>query len=109
MKSENILNELLFNLEKQIIPKWYPLCVDKIYGGYYSNLSYDFEIMPEQDKMIVSQARHIWACSKFASFFEKDILKDFANHGFIFLRDKMWDDKYGGFFAMRSQEGSDSE
>ena len=109
MESKNILNEMLFNLEKQIIPKWYPLCVDKIFGGYYSNLSYNFEIMPEQDKMIVSQARHIWACSKFAAFFNREIYQNIAYHGYKYLKDKMWDSTYGGFFMMRSQDGGISE
>jgi cellobiose epimerase len=109
MKSENILNELLFNLEKLIIPKWYPLCVDKIHGGYYSNLSHNFEIMHEQDKMIVSQARHIWACSKFATFFDKETFREVALHGYKFLKGKMWDNIYGGFFAMRSRDGNLSD
>lgn len=104
MKSEKILKELLFDLEHQIIPNWYPLCVDKIHGGYYSNLSYNFEVMPNQDKMIVSQARHIWACSKFAEFFNTESFREIANHGFKFLRDKMWDKQYGGFYFMRSRE-----
>lgn len=105
MNQHDILNELLNHLENQILPKWYPLCVDKDCGGYFSNLSYNFEIMPEQDKMIVTQARHIWACSKFSSFFGSEVLKEIAYHGYKFLIDKMWDKKYGGFFMMRNREG----
>ena len=60
--------------------------------------------MPDQDKMIVTQARHMWACSKFAAFFENDTFKDIAYHGYKFLRDKMWDQKYGGFYTMRRRE-----
>lgn len=108
-ESQNIVNELLNNLQIGIIPKWYPLCVDKIYGGYYSNLSYNFEIMPDQDKMIVSQARHIWAASKFAAFFGKEKFKDIANHGFYFLKNKMWDERFGGFYQMRNHAGEVSD
>lgn len=107
--SNSLVNELLNNLEFGIIPKWYPIVVDKIYGGYYSNLSSIFQIMPDQDKMIVSQARHIWASSKFATFFEKDFFTDIAKHGFEFLKDKMWDEKFGGFYQMRNREGNLSE
>jgi len=105
MKSEIIANELLFNLEKQILPKWYPLSLDKNFGGYFSNLSYDFNILPEQDKMIVTQARHVWALSKVSHFFGENTFKDYAYHGFKFLKDKMWDDKYGGFYLIRNREG----
>ncbi len=109
MKSQIIANELLFNLEKQILPKWYPLSLDKKFGGYFSNLSYDFKILPEQDKMIVTQARHVWALSKVSHFFGENTFKDYAYHGFKFLKDKMWDEKYGGFYAMRNREGNPSD
>lgn len=109
MESEKILLELKSNLEKEILPNWYPKCLDKLHGGYFSNLSYNFEIMPDQDKMIVTQARHIWACSKFASFFENDTFKDIAYHGYKYLLGKMWDNKYGGFYTIRSREGGLSE
>jgi len=64
--------------------------------------------MPEQDKMIVTQARHIWACSKFAAFFDNDTFKEIAYHGYKFLSDKMWDKTFGGFYAMRNREGNES-
>jgi mannobiose 2-epimerase len=103
---QSIVQELLQNLTQGIISKWYPTCVDNTDGGYYSNLSYNFGIMSDQDKMIVTQARHIWALSKIAIFFEDEKFKDYAFHGFKFLKDKMWDEKYGGFYTMRSREGN---
>jgi mannobiose 2-epimerase len=109
MIEKKILEELIFNLQNQIINKWYPLSLDATYGGYFSNLSYDFKILPKQDKMIVTQARHVWALSKLSEFFENEKLKDYAFHGIKFLKDKMWDDKYGGFYAMRNREGNLSD
>lgn len=109
MVEKKILEELTFNLQNQILNKWYPLSLDTTYGGYFSNLSYDFKILPEQDKMIVTQARHVWALSKLSEFFGNEKLKDYAFYGFKFLKDKMWDDKYGGFYTMRNQEGNLSD
>ena len=105
MKETKILFELLDNLQTQIIPKWYPLSLDKKYGGYFSNLSYDFKVMPDQDKMIVTQARHIWTLSKLAHLFNDESLLNYAFHGFKFLKDKLWDNTFGGFYTIRNQEG----
>lgn len=104
-----IIHELYNNLENEILKKWYPLVIDKEFGGYFSNLSYDWKILPEQEKMIVTQARHIWTASKAAGFFEKDQYKQAACHGFYFLWEKMWDKKFGGFFQIRSRDGSISD
>ncbi len=104
-----IVQELYNNLENEILKKWYPLVIDKEFGGYFSNLSYDWKILPEQEKMIVTQARHIWTASKAAGFFGKDQYKHAAHHGFYFLMEKMWDKKFGGFFQIRSRDGSISD
>jgi mannobiose 2-epimerase len=103
-----IIDELYNNL-KEIFKKWYPLVIDKEFGGYYSNISYDWKILPEQEKMIVTQARHIWALSKASVFFGNEIFKDAAFHGFDFLKNKMWDKQFGGFFQIRSRDGSVTE
>lgn len=105
MANEKILQEILFNLKNEIVPKWYPLSLDMEDGGYFSNLSHDFKILPEQDKMIVTQARHIWALSKLSHFLGDENFEDYAFHGYKFLKDKMWDDNYGGFYTIRNREG----
>lgn len=105
MEESNLAPEFYDHLKNGIIAKWYPGCIDENHGGYYSNLSHDFKVMPDQDKMIVSQARHIWALSKFAVFFGKEKFLQYAEHGFKFLKDKMWDKDYGGFYQMRSRDG----
>ncbi|MFO7447542.1 MAG: AGE family epimerase/isomerase, partial [Ignavibacteriaceae bacterium] len=105
-QKEKILSELLFNLEESVLKSWYPVSVDKEYGGYFSNLSYNWEVLPCKEKMIVTQARHIWTCSKAASFLNKENYKDIAWHGYRFLKNKMWDSEFGGFYQMRSREGN---
>ena len=59
-----ILQEMTEALKKNLLNKWYPLVLDKVNGGYFTNVSYDWEIDSEQYKMIVTQARHIWTTSK---------------------------------------------
>lgn len=43
------------------LKSWYPLCIDTVYGGYYSDINSRWELEGRQEKMIVTQARHVWS------------------------------------------------
>ncbi len=103
--NSNLQDELLKRLRQDLLDKWYPLSVDKKNGGYFTNISYNWNIEPIQNKMIVTQARHVWAASKAAILFNNKTYSEAAEHGFDFLRNSMWDNKYGGFFQMRDYKG----
>ena len=105
MEKEKLLNELSVNLNEGILKKWYPLTVDKEFGGYFSNLSYDWSVMPEQDKLIVTQTRHVWTTAKAAAFFNDKSYEEISYHGYDFLKEKMWDDEFGGFYQIRNRKG----
>ena len=109
MNKENILSELLYSLKDGILKNWYPLILDEESGGYFSNIGYDWKVLPEQDKMIVTQARHVWTLSKVTPFLDEKIFRDYAYHGYRFLKSKMWDNEYGGFYQMRNRAGEMSE
>lgn len=93
-----------------ILKRWYPLVIDRECGGYFTNISADWTITPEQEKMIVAQARHIWTTTRAASFLpEGPAYAEYARHGFRFLRDAMWDKQFGGFYQIRSRSGGRSD
>ncbi|AFN73749.1 N-acylglucosamine 2-epimerase superfamily [Melioribacter roseus P3M-2] len=104
-----ILKDMLNEFENNLIHKWYPLVIDKQYGGYFTNLAYDLSLMPEQEKMIVTQSRHMWTTSKAAKFLNNDMLYESALHGLNFLKNQMWDERYGGFYQIRNREGKVSD
>ena len=107
---DGLLQTMRNQLVDEILARWYPLVVDREHGGYFTNVSRDWQIMPDQEKMIVSQARHIWTLSKAAEFVdEKRGYADMARHGFRFLRDTMWDHTHGGFYQIRSRNGGTSD
>jgi cellobiose epimerase len=91
----------------EILDKWYPLSVDTADGGFLSTFTYDFKPTGEQDKMIVTQSRHVWTNSKASEIYpaRKHHLEA-AHHGFEFLRDKMWDKQYGGFHWLVDKKGN---
>src|SRR5688572_3710817 len=95
------------SITTELLNKWYPAAIDKEYGGFLSTWTFDFKPTGEQDKMIVSQSRHVWTTSK-ASEVYKDVqyYKECAQHGFLFLKDVMWDKTHGGFHTLVDRRGN---
>lgn len=104
---DNYKTELLESLENDIIKVWYPRVIDSLHGGYLSDFNYKWEMQGKQNKMIVTQSRHIWTSSTYAGFASEtnDYFLQIANHGVKFLSDKMWDNVHGGFFNLVNREG----
>ncbi len=91
----------------EILDKWYPQAVDTADGGFLSTFTYDFKPTGAQDKMIVTQSRHIWTNAKAAEIYpDRTHHLEAAKHGFSFLRDAMWDKQYGGFYWLVDKEGN---
>lgn len=85
---------------------WYPLSIDNEFGGFYSDINYKWELNGDHNKMIVTQARHVWSASNAAMFYtDKEYYLKIANHGFKFLKDVMLDKEYGGFYNLVDREG----
>ena len=106
--NEKIRSELSESLNKQLLEVWYPRTIDSISGGFLSDFDYKWDMKGPQNKMIVTQSRHIWTCSSLAEFYpeKKTHYLKIAGHGFQFLKDKMWDPKLGGFFNLVEREGN---
>jgi cellobiose epimerase len=109
-KKQEIVNKLHKMLKSDLFEKFYPLILDKTYGGFLCNLSYDWKFVDPQDKMIVTQARHTWTPAKAVSFFPEDgRYLEAAWHGYKYLKDVMWDKTYGGFYTMRNPQNNISD
>jgi mannobiose 2-epimerase len=111
MENQEKLKEIYYHLLCDgLLRKWYPLVIDRECGGYFTNVTSEWTLVPEQEKMIVGQARHIWSTTRAAAFLsDRSEFEDYARHGFYFLRDVMWDRQYGGFFQIRGRSGGWSD
>ena len=89
---EKILNE-------NIVSFWYPRVIDTEDGGYRLNHDAEGNWKGPSDKSLVTQARTVWFFSRLyrSKYGTEDHLKA-AKHGYQFLRDKMWDNDFGGFY-----------
>jgi len=99
-----ILPEIKTSLA-DLVRVWYPISIDSINGGFYPDFNYKWEKEGEQNKMLVTQARHIWTASALADYYGDSRYEKIAAHGYHFLRDQMWDTKYGGFHTLLVNDG----
>jgi mannobiose 2-epimerase len=105
---KQIAAEMENSIQTELLNKWYPQSVDSTYGGFLSTFTYDFKPTGSQDKMIVTQARHIWTNAKASQRYPNvTYYKSCAEHGYKFLRDVMWDKTYGGFYNLVDRQGND--
>ena len=101
-----LAKEMDRSIRTELMNKWYPQCVDSLYGGFISTYTYDFKPTGDQNKFIVTQARHVWSTAKAAELYpDSTYYIRCSLHGFRFLRDVMWDKEYGGFFNLVSRQG----
>ncbi len=104
-QNQKIIDEMQKSLRSELLNVWYPISLDTVYGGFLSDFTYDWRLDGPQNKMLVTQTRHVWTASQAALFFHENCYRKIAEHGFHFLKDKMWDKTYGGFFMLRNREG----
>jgi len=98
--------ELRRSLHDELLASWYPRAVDREQGGFLSQFDFEWKPTGNQDKMIVTQARHVWTTARASQLFPEDsALLAAAAHGAAFLRDRMWDAQYGGFYWLVSRDG----
>jgi len=108
-KSERLqlANEIEQSMRTELLDKWYPQSVDSLYGGFITTFTYKFEPTGTQDKMIVTQARHVWSNALASRLYPGvDHYKKSAAEGFAFLKNKMWDKTNGGFYTLVDRNGN---
>lgn len=94
------------SLRSALLDKWYPASVDNEYGGFLSAFSHDWKPDELQDKMIVTQARHVWTNTKASVLYPDQVhYRESAAYGYAFLRDVMWDKDFGGFHTLVDRQG----
>jgi cellobiose epimerase len=102
-----IYREMKKSMVDELLKPWYPASIDNENGGFLSTFTYDFKPQGNQDKMVVTQARHTWSNAKAAEMFPSvAYYKEGEKVGFRFLRDKMWDKQYGGFYIYTDRQGN---
>jgi len=93
-------------LTENIIPFWYPQTLDRDDGGYRLNHDIQGKWLGPSRKALVTQARNVWFFSRlYNSPYGKKEYLEAARHGYVFLRDKMLDKEFGGFYTEVGSKG----
>ena len=106
MRSEETLKRILL---ENILPFWHPEVLDRENGGYRLNHDLEGKWRGPSDKGIVTQARTVWFFSRLVNAglgTEEHI--EAARHGYEFLRDRMWDPEFGGFYWSVDATGTEA-
>ena len=84
-------------LVENILGFWYPKTVDPA-GGYLLNHDFEGKSKGAAARAVVTQARMLWFFARMARHgHEPKLMLEAAEHGYKFLREKMWDARHGGF------------
>ncbi|HJS56052.1 MAG TPA: AGE family epimerase/isomerase [Chitinophagaceae bacterium] len=102
-----LAEEMDRSIRTELLNNWYPKSVDSLYGGFLTTFTYNFLPTGPQDKMIVTQARHVWSNALASRLYPgAEHYKKSAVHGFSFLKNKMWDNTNGGFYTLVDRKGN---
>ena len=87
------------NLRENVVPFWFPRCVDTVNGGYTVHYGPKGEVLGGGVKMIVTQSRQLWLASALLrSRYAIPASATRPTTAIRFLRDVMWDKANGGFY-----------
>lgn len=95
-------------LQENIASFWYNKSIDRVNGGYTINFDSKGESKGPGTKMIVTQARTLWLFARLVrAGYGSDEYLEAAEHGYRFLKEKMWDAENGGFYWQVDATGNE--
>jgi len=87
-----------------VLTAWFPRSLDTEHGGFLCDFDYRWKPAGSQQKMLEYQARQTIAAAR--SAMRSAALREVASHGFRYLRDHMWDSRFGGWFRLLDRTGN---
>lgn len=97
-------NEIKNHLQSQLIPFWKALR-DNQYGGYYGYMGMNGQIDKKAVKGCILNSRITWFFSQAYLLLKDETLLEEARHGFEFLKNDCYDEKFGGVYWSLTYDG----
>lgn len=93
-------------MEEHVVKPWFPHSIDAEYGGFHTDFDRRWNKAGPGDKLLEFQARQTLTAAELSvAFPENAALRKAVTAGFSFLREAMWDEAYGGWFARTDRAG----
>ncbi len=95
-----LAQQMNHSLQRDDLEKWFPASVDTQRGGFHENYATDWRKMASDERAIVYQSRLTWLAAQASQRFptQRKRYIEYSNHGLNFLRNRMWDKQFGGFY-----------
>jgi mannose 2-epimerase len=110
MNKEKVIScaeEAKKHLVDELLPFWITRMKDEKYGGYITHFDEQGNDSGEDEKSLIAQTRSVYTlASAHRAGYGNGKYAELAKHGVDFLIDKMWDEKYGGFYWMTDRRGN---
>lgn len=104
---KRIQDEARYHLEHELLPFWTSRIMDTKNGGYITHFDENGHDTGEDEKSLIAQTRMLYTLSSaHRAGYGGGSLKAMAEHGLEYLLDRMWDNRYGGFFWMTNRRGA---
>jgi cellobiose epimerase len=98
-------NEMAEELQS-ILKYWTKKTIDNEYGGFYGRINGNNQLIPENDKGSVLNARILWTFSSAYRFLKDPKFIEIAHRAKTYLLDYFWDKKQEGIFWMLDYKGN---
>jgi mannobiose 2-epimerase len=93
------------NLLKMVLGFWVARGIDREHGGAMGWLDRDGNPVPPETKSVAQQGRALWAFAQVFRRYPDPTYEEAAVHIRKFLREKMWDPEFGGYYWLVDREG----
>lgn len=106
--ADPLRDEIERSLRQGILEVWFPRSLDREHGGFLCEFDHQWKppAGATQPKTIVFQSRLTWLASQASLRYPADPrYREAADHGFAFLRDVMWDKRFGAWYWHRDRAG----
>lgn len=105
-----LADEIERHWKHDLLPKWFPRCVDQEHGGFFPHFREDWSPGDQNDKTLVFQSRMTWVAAQVALRYPelRAEYRKHTQHGLDFLARVMWDREHGGFFWSLDETGKTS-
>ena len=98
--------EAIRHLTTELLPFWTTRMLDEMNGGFITHFDKYGKDTGEDEKSLIAQTRCVYTLSSaHRAGYGEGKLAALAKQGVDFLINKMWDEKYGGFYWMMDRKG----